>query len=57
LVEIGLLIKLLIDRQTDSLKVIGYFYLNFVSCINTIKSTSGYTFILTSGAIFLNNKK
>ena len=38
--------------QTDSLEVIDYFYLDFVGCINTRKSTSGYVFMLTSEAIF-----
>jgi len=43
---------MLIYRQIDSLEVIGYFYLDFVGCINTRKSTSGYIFMLTSVAIF-----
>jgi len=48
---------MLIHRQTDSLEVVGYFYLDFVGCINTRKSTFGYIFILTSGAIFWSSKK
>ena len=44
-------------KQTDSLEVIGYFYLDFASYINTRKSTSSYVFMLTSGAIFWSNKK
>jgi len=43
---------MLIYRQTDSLEVIGYFYLDFVGCINTKKSTYDYVFMLTSEAIF-----
>jgi len=43
---------MLIYRQTNSFEVMGYFYLDFVGCINTRKSTSGYVILLTSEAIF-----
>jgi len=48
---------MLIYKQTDSLEVIGYFYLDFSGCINTKKSTFWYIFILTSGTIFWSSKK
>jgi len=43
---------MLIYKQIDSLEVIGYFYSDFIGCINTRKSIFGYIFMLTSGAIF-----
>jgi len=38
-------------RQTDQLDVIGYSDSNFVSCVDSHKSTSGYIFMMAGGAI------
>jgi hypothetical protein len=38
-------------KRTDNLKVIGYSDSDFVGCVDSQKSTSGYVFTLTNGAI------
>ena len=38
-------------RQTNNLDVIGYSDLDFVGCVDSCKSTSGYIFIMVGGAI------
>ena len=38
-------------RRSDSLEIIGYFDSDFVGCQDSMKSTLGYIFLLTSGAI------
>ena len=42
---------LLMYRQTDSLDMIGYSDVDFAGCVDSRKSTSGYIFIMTSGAV------
>nr|KYP67740.1 hypothetical protein KK1_024092 [Cajanus cajan] len=37
---------MLIYRRTDSLEVIGYSDSDFIGCIDSRKSTSGYVFML-----------
>jgi len=48
---------MLINRQTNSLDVVGYFYLDIFGCINTKKSTSSYIFMLTMETYFGAAKK
>lgn len=38
-------------KQTDNLEVIGYYDSDFVGCIDSYESTSGYIFMFVSGAI------
>ena len=38
-------------RQTNNLYVIGYLDSDFVDCVDSCKSTSGYIFMIASGAI------
>ena len=42
---------MLIYRRTDCLKVIGYSDSDFAGCVDSRRSTSGYIFMLTGGAI------
>ena len=42
---------MLMYRRTDNLKVIGYSDSDFVGCVDSHKSTSGYIFIMAGGAI------
>ena len=44
-------------RHTNQLKVIGYSYSDFVRCVDTRKSTSGYIFLLSGGAISWRSTK
>jgi hypothetical protein len=37
-------------KRTDNLEVIDYSYSDFVGCVNSQKSTSGYVFTLANGA-------
>ena len=48
---------MLIYRHTDNLEVIGYFNVDFVSSMDSRKSTSCYVFMLTSGVIFWKSMK
>ena len=41
----------LMYKRTNNLEVIGYSNLDFVGCVDSRKSTSGYIFILASRAI------
>ncbi|RVW78659.1 Cytochrome P450 89A2 [Vitis vinifera] len=41
----------LMYRRTSNLEVVGYSDSNFVGCVDSRKSTSGYIFILADGAI------
>ncbi|PKI48945.1 hypothetical protein CRG98_030678 [Punica granatum] len=38
-------------RHTDHLRVVGYLDADFAGCVDSIKSTSGYVFLLAGGAI------
>ena len=38
-------------RQTDNLNVIGYSDSDFIGCVDSCKSTSGYIFMMVGGAI------
>jgi hypothetical protein len=42
-------------ERSDSLEIVGY--LDFVNCLDTDKSTSGYVFKLVSGAISWSSSK
>jgi len=42
---------MLMYRQTDCLKVIGYSDSNFAGCVDLRRSTSGYIFMLAGGAV------
>jgi len=44
-------------RKSDHLEVIGYTYSNFVSCMDTRKSTFGYVYLLARGAISWKSAK
>ena len=38
-------------RQTDNLNVIGYSDSDFIGCVDSCKSTSGYIFMMVGGAL------
>jgi hypothetical protein len=38
-------------RRSDKLEVIGYTDFDFAGCVDSLKSTSGYIFMLDGGAI------
>jgi hypothetical protein len=38
-------------ERSDSLKIVGYLDSNFMKCLDTDRSTSGYVFKLVDGAI------
>ena len=42
---------MLVYRKVDNLEVIGYSDSDFAGCVDDMKSTSGYVFILARGAI------
>ena len=44
-------------RHTDQLKVIGYSDFDFAGCVDIRKSTSGYIFLLSRGAISWRSTK
>ena len=44
-------------RHTDQLKMIGYSDLDFAKCVDTRKSTSGYIFLISGGAISWRSTK
>jgi hypothetical protein len=44
-------------KRSDSLKIVGYSDLDFVDCLDTDRSTSGYVFKLAGGAISWSTSK
>jgi hypothetical protein len=44
-------------KKTNNLEVIGYSDADFVGCVDSQKSTLGYVFALTNGAISWKNSK
>jgi hypothetical protein len=48
---------MLIYKRTDNLEVIGYSDSDYAGCIDTRKSTSGYVFMLASGAVSWRSAK
>jgi hypothetical protein len=44
-------------ERSDSLDIVGYSDLDFVGCLDTDRSTSGYVFKLTGGAISWSSSK
>ena len=42
---------MLMYRQTDNLDLVGYSDADFVGCVYSRKSTSGYIFIIADGAV------
>lgn len=48
---------MLMYRQTDNLEVNGYSDSDFVGCVDSCKSTSGYTFMMASGAVSWRSAK
>jgi hypothetical protein len=42
---------MLMYKRTDNLEVIGYMDADFAGCVDSQRSTSGYDFTLTIGAI------
>jgi len=48
---------MLIYKRSDDLEVIGYSDSDFAGCVDSRKSTSGYIFMLASGAISWRSAK
>uniref|UniRef100_A0A2N9GQF3 Integrase catalytic domain-containing protein n=1 Tax=Fagus sylvatica TaxID=28930 RepID=A0A2N9GQF3_FAGSY len=48
---------MLMYRRTDNLEVIGYSDSDFAGCIDSRKSTSGYIFLMASGAVSWRSAK
>ncbi|RVW82847.1 Retrovirus-related Pol polyprotein from transposon TNT 1-94 [Vitis vinifera] len=48
---------MLMYRRTNNLEVIGYSNLDYAGCIDSRKSTSGYVFMLASGAVSWRSAK
>ena len=44
-------------KRSDNLEVLGYLDADFAGCVDTKKSTSGYIFTLTGGAISWKSSK
>jgi hypothetical protein len=44
-------------ERSDRLKIVGYSGLDFVGCLDTDRSTSGYVFKLAGGAISWSSSK
>jgi hypothetical protein len=44
-------------ERSDSLKIVGYSDLDFVGCLDTDRSTSGYLFKLAGGVISWSSSK
>jgi hypothetical protein len=44
-------------ERSDNLEIVGYSDLDFVGCLNTDRSTSGYVFKLAGGAISWSSSK
>jgi hypothetical protein len=49
--------RMLIYERSDSLEIVGYSDSEFVGCLDTDRSTSGYVFKLTGGAISWSSLK
>ena len=47
----------LIYQRSDNLEVVGYSDLDFVGCVDSRKSTSGYIFMMANGAISWRSAK
>ena len=48
---------MLMYRRTDNLEVIGYSNSDYIGCIDSQKSTSGYVFMLVSGVVSQRSAK
>jgi hypothetical protein len=48
---------MLTHKRSDSLKIVGYSDLDVTGCLDTDRSTSGYVFKLTGGAILWSSSK
>ena len=48
---------MLMYRRTDNLEVVGHSDSDFAGCVNSRKSTSGYVFMFTSGAMSWRSNK
>ena len=48
---------MLMYRRTDNLEVIGYSDSDFVGCVDSHKSTSGYIFMMVGGAVSWRSAK
>ena len=44
-------------KQTNNLKVVGYSDADYVGCVDSLKSTSGYIFMLAGGAVSWRSAK
>ena len=53
----GITNYVLMYRNTENLEVIGYSNIDFAGCMNSIKSTSSYVFMLASGAVSWRSMK
>nr|KYP42883.1 Retrovirus-related Pol polyprotein from transposon TNT 1-94 [Cajanus cajan] len=49
--------NMLTYRRSNHLKVIGYSDFDFAGCVDSIKSTLGYVFLLAGGAISWKSEK
>ena len=48
---------MLMYRRMDNLEIIGYSNSNFSSCVDSLKSTSGYIFMFVDGAVSWRSAK
>ena len=48
---------MLMYKHIDNLEVIGYSDVDFTGCMDSIKSTSGYVFMLANGAVSWRSMK
>ncbi|KAL0404371.1 UNVERIFIED_CONTAM: Secreted RxLR effector protein [Sesamum radiatum] len=48
---------MLMYRRIENPKVVGYSDTNFVGCVDSRKSTSGYIFMIASGAVLWKSAK
>ena len=44
-------------KRSEQLKVVGYLDSNYGGCLNSLKSTSGFVFMLTNGTISWKSEK
>jgi len=44
-------------KRSDQLEITGYSNSNFAGCLDSLRSTSGYIFMLAGGAVFWRNAK
>jgi len=44
-------------KRSDQLEITGYSDSNFAGCLDSLRSTSGYTFMLAGGAVFWRSAK